>query len=105
MMKFNDISLRGKLVINFLLSGGVLIAAILYCLFLVRILGQDMQQITRHWLPAVQQTAEISQLRLRYRVRSLEFAQSTSDAERAKISESLNGLDKLLGEALKNMSR
>ena len=101
MMKFNDISLRGKLVINFLLSGGVLIAAILYCLFLVRILGQDMQQITRHWLPAVQQTAEISQLRLRYRVRSLEFAQSTSDAERAKISESLNGLDKLLGEALK----
>ena len=24
MMKFNDISLRGKLVINFLLSGGVL---------------------------------------------------------------------------------
>ena len=53
MMKFNDISLRGKLVISFLLSGGVLIAAILYCLFLVRILGQDMQQITRHWLPAV----------------------------------------------------
>ena len=44
-------------------------------------------------------------MRLRYRVRSLEFAQSTSDAERAKISESLNGLDKLLGEALKNMSR
>ncbi|MBP8867054.1 MAG: methyl-accepting chemotaxis protein [Propionivibrio sp.] len=40
-------------------------------------------------------------MRLRYRVRSLEFAQSTSDAERAKISESLNGLDKLLGEALK----
>ncbi len=88
-MKFNDISLRGKLVINFLLSGGVLIAAILYCLFLVRILGQDMQQITRHWLPAVQQTAEISQLRLRYRVRSLEFAQSTSDAERASAERAM----------------
>ena len=38
---------------NIPVSGGVLIAAILYCLFLVRILGQDMQQITRHWLPAV----------------------------------------------------
>mgnify|MGYP001767189034 FL=1 len=29
MPRFNDISLRGKLIINFLVSGGVLISAIL----------------------------------------------------------------------------
>ena len=101
MMKFNDISLRGKLIVNFLLSGGVLIAAILYCLLLIGVLGQDMQQITRHRLPAVERTAEISQLRLRYRVRSLEFAQSASDAEREKIGSSLESLDKSLNEAVK----
>ena len=99
-MKFNDISLRGKLFINFLLSGGVLIAAISYCLYLVGVLGQDMRQISVHWLPAVQQTAEISQLRLRYRVRSLEFAQSASETEQAKIVVSLNSLDKSLTEAV-----
>ncbi len=100
-MKFNDISLRGKLSINFVFSGGILIATILYCLQLIGLLGQDMQQITQHWLPAVQQTAEISQLRQRYRVRSLEFALASSESEQAKIGESLNSLDVLLSEALK----
>ena len=101
MNKFDDISLRGKMLINFLISGGILIAAIVFCLFQIRSIGNDSREISTNWLPSVQQTGEISQLRLRYRVRSLEYMLASSDDERAKISESLVSLDKTLGEALK----
>ena len=101
MPRLNDISLRGKLIINFLVSGGVLIAAILFCLYQLRVVGGDTREITTNWLPSIQQAGEISQLRLRYRVRSLEFMQAADDEERAKIGKSLNSLDASLGEALK----
>ena len=101
MNKFDDISLQGKLAINFLISGGVLIAAIVFCLLQINSVGRDTEEISTNWLPSVQQAGEISQLRLRYRVRSLEFMLAASDEERVKIGESLSSLDKLLGEALK----
>ena len=101
MPKFNDISLRGKLIINFLVSGGVLIAAILFCLYQLRVVGADTREITTNWLSSIQQAGEISQLRLRYRVRSLEFMLAADDEERAKIGKSLDSLDTSLGEALK----
>ena len=89
MPRFNDISLRGKLIINFLVSGGVLIAAILFCLYQLRIVGGATREIATSWLPSIQQAGEISQLRLRYRVRSLEFMLAADDEERAKIGKSL----------------
>ena len=101
MPKFDDISLRGKLIINFLLSGGVLIAAIVFCLLQIKSVGRATEEIANNWLPSVQQGGEISQLRLRYRVRSLELMLASTDEERAKIGESLSGLDKSLNEALK----
>ena len=101
MPRFNDISLRGKLIINFLVSGGVLIAAILFCLYQLRIVGGATREIATSWLPSIQQAGEISQLRLRYRVRSLEFMLAADDEERAKIGKSLAALSATLGEALK----
>ena len=101
MPRFNDISLRGKLIINFLVSGGVLIAAILFCLYQLRIVGGATREIATSWLPSIQQAGEISQLRLRYRVRSLEFMLAADDEERAKIGKSLAALSATLCEALK----
>jgi methyl-accepting chemotaxis protein len=101
MFKFDDISLRGKLIINFMISGGVLIAAIVFCLLQIRSVGRATEDIARNWLPSVQQGGEISQLRLRYRVRSLELMLATTDEERASIGKALEGLDKSLSEALK----
>ena len=98
---FNDISLRGKLIINFLVSGGVLIAAILFCLYQLRLVGADTREITSNWLTSIQQAGDISQLRLRYRVRSLEFMLAADDEERTKIGKSLDSLDTSLAEALK----
>jgi len=101
MPRFNDISLRGKLIINFLVSGGVLIAAILFCLYQLRVVGASTNEIATNWLPSIQQAGDISQLRLRYRVRSLEFMLAADDEERAKVGKSLETLNASLGEALK----
>ena len=101
MPQINDISLRAKLMLNFLVSGGVLIAAIVFCLLQIRSVGQATAEIASNWLPSVQEAAGISQLRLRYRVRSLELMLAGDDAEREKIEKSLNSLDASLAEALK----
>ena len=101
MTRFDDIGLRGKLIINFMASGLVLIAAIVFCLLQIKTVGRDTAEIATDWLPAVQQAAEVSQLRLRYRVRSLEFMLASSPEEQAKIGEALGKLDASLIEALK----
>lgn len=100
MNSFDNLSLRWKLILNFLGSGGVLFAAIIYCLFQIDAVGRDSNEMARQLMPSVQTAAEISQLRLRYRVRSLEYLLSTTDDERAKIEKSLNDLDTSLSAAL-----
>lgn len=101
MQWFDDLSLRSKMFLNFLVSGGVLIAAVLLCITQLRSVGQDTEALVESWLPSVGAVADISQLRLRYRVRSLEYMLSTSAEEQAKIEKSLNELDDLLGAAFK----
>lgn len=101
MASFNDLSLRAKLALNFLVSGGVLIAAIIFCLLQIRSVGNATEAIADIWFPSMQQVAEISQLRLRYRVRSLESMLAADDGERAKIETSLNALNESLEAALK----
>ena len=98
---FDNLSLRGKLFINFLISGGVLIAAIVFCLIQLRAVGDDTNEIAKNWLPSVQVAGEISQLRLRYRVRSLEYMQSTSEDEKKAVEKSLGDLDSELVATLK----
>jgi len=98
---FDNLSLRGKLIVNFVVSGGVLVAAIIFCIIQIKAVGRDTEEIAKNWLPSVQAAGEISQLRLRYRVRSLEYLLPASDEERGKIEKSLNDLDSELGVALK----
>lgn len=98
---FDNLSLRNKLLINFLISGGVLIAAIIFCLIRIQSVGNDTNDIAKNWLPSVQTAGEISQLRLRYRVRSLEYMQSESDDERTAAEKSLDDLDSKLMATLK----
>jgi len=96
---FDNLSLRGKLLLNFLISGGVLIVAIVFCLFQIHVIGKGTEQIAGNWLPSIQSAAEISQLRLRYRVRSLEYMLPGSAADKGKIEQSLADLDKELAAA------
>ena len=96
---FDNLSLRNKLLVNFLLSGGILIAAVIFCLLQIRTINRDIEDISKNWLPSVQAVGEISQLRLRYRVRSLEYMLAAKE-ERAKIEGGLGKLDQSLQEAL-----
>ena len=98
---FDNLSLRGKLILNFVASGGVLIAAVIFCIIQIKSVGKSTDEIARNWLPSVQVAGEISQLRLRYRVRSLEYMLPGSDAEKEKIDKSLQDLDTSLAAALK----
>ena len=98
---FDNLSLRGKLILNFFASGGVLIAAIVFCVLQINSVGKSTDEIAKNWLPSVQLAGEISQLRLRYRVRSLEYMLPGSDAEKEKIEKSLQELDASLSAVLK----
>ncbi len=57
MFRFDDLGLRAKLLVNFVVSGGVLVAAIVFCLMQIRSVGNDTEQIATNWLPSVQQAA------------------------------------------------
>lgn len=94
MQWFDNLSLRGKLVVNFAVSGGVFIIAILICLWQIERIAADTAKISRNWLPSIVQIEKMSRDRLRYRVRSLEYLLPGSAAEREKLAASLEGLEK-----------
>ncbi|GAB2897230.1 methyl-accepting chemotaxis protein [Microvirgula curvata] len=93
--------MRAKFIVNFLASASILIAAIFFCIWQIRIIGQNTDAIASNWLPSVQAAGEISQLRLRYRVRSLEFMQPNTPEEHAKIAGSMTELNGKLEQAFK----
>lgn len=98
---FDNLSLRTKLMLNFLVSGGILVLAILYCLTQIHQIKGNIEQLTNDNVPSLKGAGEISQLRLRYRVRSLEFMMAAPD-EQAKMMKSMVELDESLSLALKN---
>ncbi|SCK17220.1 methyl-accepting chemotaxis protein [Vogesella sp. LIG4] len=99
-MRFLDnLGLRAKFLVSFLGSGGILVTAILYCLWQIHGISRDSHVISDTSLPSLQAVADISQLRLRYRVRSLEYMLSTQPAEQTKTAQSMQQLDASLGKA------
>ena len=90
-----------KLAVNFLLSGGVLIIALVFGLINTAKVDNQVDQLSTNWVPSIQLSAEISQLRLRYRIRSLEFMLADSDQDRDKITSSMKSLDDSLNQAIK----
>jgi methyl-accepting chemotaxis protein len=81
---FDNIRLRYKLYINFLLTGGILLLALLFCLAQIRSVGEKTELIASNALPSMQLVGEISQLRLRYLVRSLEYLLPGSAEEKSQ---------------------
>ncbi|MFN4235880.1 MAG: methyl-accepting chemotaxis protein [Vogesella sp.] len=101
MKLIDNLSMRGKFMMNFALSGGILVLAMLFLLWQVGSIRQSVQVVSDNALPSIDTTGDISQLRLRYRVRSLEMLLATTPEEQAKLAKSLQELDGKLGEALK----
>jgi methyl-accepting chemotaxis protein len=96
---FDNLSLRYKLLLNFLASGGILIAAIVFSVVELRSAGKDMAELAGNSLPSIQAIGEISQLRLRYRVRSLEYMLPDTPEAKAKLAKDMGKLDGMLREA------
>lgn len=57
---FDNLSLRYKLLINFLASGGILIAAIVFSVVELRSADRDMAELAGNSLPSIQAIGEIS---------------------------------------------
>lgn len=98
-MWFDNISIRSKLFLSFAISGGVLVVTILYCLTRFSLINSNLEILTSDSVASLKSAGEISQLRLRYRVRSLEFLMASPE-EQPKLEESLQDLDGKLQGAL-----
>lgn len=97
---FNNLSLRAKLIVNFLLSGGIFIVALLLCYMEISRLDHDATEISANSLPSIVQASKIGEFRLRYRIRSLEYMLENEPAEREKMEKSMAGLSKGLSDAI-----
>ncbi len=102
---FDNLSLRGKLFCNFLASSGLLIAALVVCYFQVDRIDRIASDVAEHRLPSMQQLAGLSEGRMRYRIRSLEFMLVHSADERAKLEKSLIDIDAGLVKATDDYER
>ncbi|MDQ7989531.1 MAG: methyl-accepting chemotaxis protein [Candidatus Dactylopiibacterium sp.] len=90
---FENLPFRGKLAVNFFVSSGILAVALLLATLRIGDLAEDVQHFADTSVPAMQSAGKISELRLRYRVRSLEYMLPNSAEERAKLEQSLHALD------------
>ena len=98
-MWFDHISIKSKLFLSFAVAGVALVVAILYCLAQFSFIGSHLKTLAADNVPSMKSAGEISQLRLRYRVRSLEYLMAAPD-EQPKLEKSLQELDGKLSEAL-----
>lgn len=100
-MQFIDnLGFRSKLFLLSGITGAVLVAAIAFILYEVQLVGRETRQLSDVNMPAIERAAAISQLRLRYRVRSLEYMLSESADERVTMVKSLDSLNTLVTKAI-----
>ncbi len=97
---FDDLRFRNKLLLNFLLSSGVLIAALIFSSSQLGWMRHEIGHFSESSMPAIKAAGKISELRLRYRVRSLEYALPGTADERAKLEKSLGELDDLVQKSI-----
>lgn len=96
---FDDLGMRAKLFWFAGLTGGVLLIAIFFILLQVNRINSETQLISEEALPGLEAAANLSQLRLRYRVRSLEYLLPDPPANKARIEQSLESLNDQLVQA------
>ncbi|MFT3760551.1 MAG: methyl-accepting chemotaxis protein [Thauera sp.] len=97
---FDSLSLRTKLIFNFVISSGLLIAAIVISYVQIERMDRLADEMSNHTLPSLTQTAGMSEARMRYRIRSLEFMLAGTAAERDKTEQSLVDIDDKLSRAI-----
>lgn len=98
---FDNLGLSAKLLVNFLLSGGILIIALGLSIVQIHRLHDLGTTLAREELPSIVKVAKISQFRLRYRIRSLEYMLESDPAGRQKMEASLDKLSQGLNDAVK----
>lgn len=93
MNTFDNLGMRAKLFLFSALTGGVLAIAIAFTLVQVNRISAETKVIAEQALPGVEVAAQLSQLRLRYRVRSLEYLLPESAENTTRIEASLDDLN------------
>lgn len=102
---FDNLQFRSKLLLNFAISCGLLIAALLYAAHQFQVMEEDVVHFADTAVPAMKAAGNISELRLRYRVRSLEYLMPGTEAERAKLESSLKDLDRLVQASIDDYAK
>ena len=92
MHAFDNLGMRAKLFWFSCLSAGILLITIFFVLIQVQRISIQTDSIVEQALPGLEGASHLSQLRLRYRVRSLEYLLPDSTAQNAAIGQSLDGL-------------
>jgi len=105
MKAFDDLGMRAKLFLFSALTGGVLVIAIAFTLYEVTRISVESKVIAEEALPGVEAASKLSQLRLRYRVRSLEYLLPDSPQQAAQIERSLDALHGELMQAFEAYRR
>jgi methyl-accepting chemotaxis protein len=100
MTLIDNLGMRTKLFCFATLSGGILLLAIAFTLWQIRAIDAETRVMAEQSLPGVEAAAAISQLRLRYRVRSLEYLLPDPPENAARIEKSLDNLDNELRQAV-----
>ncbi len=93
---FDNLSIRQKLMANFFMSGGVLIAALIFAVYELNLVHDDVDAITEREVPALKLVADIGEIRLRYRVRSLEYMLPGTPEAKARMAQDMEKLDGML---------
>ena len=99
MKAFDNLGMRAKLFLFSALTGGVLVIAIAFTLYEVTRISVETKLIAEEALPGLESASALSQLRLRYRVRSLEYLLPDPPENAAKIEKSLDSLNDQLMQA------
>ncbi len=100
MNTLDNLSMKAKLFLLSGLTGLILAAALAFALLNLKQIDDQITRLDEVNVPSITQVAEISQLRLRYRVRSLEYLLAASREQRDRIGQSLEQLDGLLIQAI-----
>jgi methyl-accepting chemotaxis protein len=104
-MWFDQLSFRGKLGLNFLLGSGTLLVAILFCIIKINSISSVVEGLATDSVQSMDSASRLSQLRLRYRVRSLEYMLAETDAEREKMAASLGELNDSLSKEIETQRK
>jgi len=100
-MWFDQLNFRTKLMINFFICSGSLLIALLFCTIQLESINSTLNYLKTTSISSLKSGSLISQLRLRYRIRSLEYILEEDKSKQEKLENSLAELDAQLISELK----